>query len=793
MPAILSRLALALVALVLALASPAVATPPGAREVVVPSGSSLPGGDDLTLAALYRVKSFESSSSAQTELWVDPWNGSDTTGTGSYAQPWQSLFKIKDQCFSRSYSRCRVKGQGAVFSSQTLQLTFGASIPGPYAQGETVTWATAGNCLAGTGTVVGAQRNQAAVTTISAVGTEPVVGCVVIGSQSAASGTVADYTDTLVGLPSWVFTAAQLSVSSPAVVTAPGHPFADLDGPFLWHNQTTFPTTTGQVVTEAVTPVYICSSVAATSFQLSTSSACSGRVNTSSAGVGSNQLLPSAIGGPPAGTKALIGTIELNCAQRDRLCTTFEAEFPESPWVIDGGGFYPGSVRATIAGDIYWPGLPAGIYNPAVGGLFTTGSTPAGDLSKGWLGIENGVIQNLALDGIFTLAGGKVVALNVRCAQVRNGKGDRSQAGMANPQYQAHNSCWSATGVHATKPSNLASVLWAVNADGSSNEMGSDQASGGLINPNGRGALRIVTQGTLSADGIAGDTSCTGAPCRTSGIVQPGGDLVTVGFELAVGGITTYGQTIALTGDHQIWRFARMLFHSRGNYTTDDLTSPPWMNYITGVGASGTLKTVFGRESSIRFAGKGKLFNACPIVAPSKMVLDMRGMLVDDLGTYHISLSDCAIGGTTAADAVVRTKLVLEGIYDFEDVTACAGGNCFFYAPSARALGSCGSAATFLDDVCLATGTPNQWRWFQDRSTNSGGSGNGHQWGSPADVALRCQPGEPCYQGATGGEYVVDFSSYFPADAYDDACLPAEVLGAPVCALALLPTHVGAR
>jgi len=782
------------------------------------------GGNGATLGYLYDLQEFMGIDESQftTRLWVDPFYGSDLN-PGTYALPYRSFARFKQRCLLFSHMHCSVKGRGRVFSHETLTVTYAAGDHAVLAVGETVTFASP----AGTATVLAVDRNLVVTTWLS--GTDPLdrtATTTFTGASSGSTGTVTAVADTINGLGNWTIPAASITFATD-IITAAGHSFVTGDGPFEFYNQTTIPTAV-PAITEGVTDVYICTVVAGVTFQLGTTSACGTIFNFSDAGVGTNQIISSLATGSPG----LSDSIQLNCNDEEAICTLFDSEFPESPWMLDGNRYYPNGAIALYSGiagvsDTFWSGIAAGgVYNPATGGLFFAQLAGGVPDNVPWLAVENGIIQNISNDGIATGEGGKAIFLNVKTIGIRNGGptagstngGDRSMVGMTNPQYQAHNSCASMYGINGTTPTNTASVTYWINGDGSSNEMGSDQASGGCLNPNGTGASRVFTQGTLSADGILTDVNCAGTTCNTPIIVAPGGDFVLVGPELRIGGTSlgssggTFG--ISQSGDDERSQIAKTLFNVRSVYAVNDATAPGVIFY--GGGSQGKNKTLLLWESTFRRAGPAEMLRGCPLqgttagTATSTMTLLARNVLLEGFttGDFMANFSNCGVaGGYTVADAVARAKVKFEGIWDIDDNAACGGGlgPCFVYNPNARRIGACGTGATFLDDVCIATdsagnNTPDDnWRWFQDNSFDSGGVGvNGTQWGTTEDLSYRCQSGKDCYhftQAAGGaGAYTLDLRSYFTGNK-GMACSPKGLLpnDARLCSLTLTPTHVGGR
>jgi hypothetical protein len=723
-------------------------------------------GNDWTLAHLQTLEEFQEAISSYPthQMWVDPYLGDDAN-PGSYDAPLRSIRMIKQECLSRPNMRCTVKGKNRAFSPRTLKVTF--ETPGAFVQGEAVetTSPTADGFVVaaeGDNLVLSISTDPTNVWGTTPTAPEPRVNTVIRGIQSGAVARVTAFEDTIVGLHSVLFDASDIAVSSPTVITVNNHGYSNNDGPLVWVNQTTMPTTTGTVVSERSTQLYVCS-VTAHTFELSNSPACiAGRVNVTERGDGYSQLLAYHLD-RPTGPSEIGATIpvEMKCdgSQRHRICSLFESEIPEWPWIIDGGGFYPNEVRSVVRPEL-WPGYESGAtYNPPYGYLFGVGNSNP-DLSQGWLGIQNGTIQNLALDALATTHGGKLVALNVKAKGIRNGTSDRSQVGSPHPNYQAHNSCIQATGTSIV-PGNTGSVAYWINAGGSWNYQGSGAGSGGCINSNREAVLRIITRGTISSDVFPGDTDCAGTYCQSHLIVNPAADLTVIGpMELAMGPLADRNRFHA-SGIGTATQYYKVLFNRLGSYVADDLSAPPFFTFVPL--AAPRVVRLDMNEVTFRSAGSGSIFTFCEAQDGAHRIVTGNNLSIEPTGaTYMALLADCAgtnCGGDcgTVAEAIENSHVSMRGTIERGDDGAEVE---YFVQPNIRSLGSCGTPGTFLGDVCdalTAAGRPTtQWRWFENPASN--------------------------------GTYLVSLKSgAFPEYVTNDSCLPADLLGSQVCALELTP------
>jgi hypothetical protein len=724
-------------------------------------------GDDDTLQKLQLLEQFEGLDAGQFrgQMWVDPYRGNDRNA-GTYEAPLRSLRLIKQECLNHPYMRCTVKGRNRVFSPRTLTITFDSG--DSFVVGERVTTTSP----IATGAVIGAE-SEYLVLSIDTPPTntwgatpsapEPRVDTVIRGATSGATATVTSFEDTIVGLHSVLFDPGDISIGSPTVITVDHHGYSDMDGPFVWLNQTTMPTTTGVQVVEAYTRLYVCDASTNT-FELSTSPECEeGRVGVTSAGEGLNQLVAfHALRSDSDGNISTISAVEMKCDPRDRhrICALFESEFPEAPWIIDGGGFYPGELRALVYPE-WWPGAgTGGTYNPPKGYLMgVSNQTP--DLSQGWLGVQNGTIQNLSMDGLATHHGGKLIALNVKTKSIRNGISDRSQHEMPNPPYQAHNSCIQATGT-ATIPDDTGSVVYWLNGGGSWNYQGSHRGSGGCINVNQRGVLRLISRGTISSDAFPGDRSCDGAPCGSSLVVNPHGDMTAVGpLVLSMGPIAERNRFHG-SGVGTATRYYKVDFDRLGAYPHFDTREPAFFNFVPL--ASAETATLELNEVTFRSAGKGTLFNICEAQEGAVRSITGRNVLFVQAmtPTFNAGIADCAAsfcdgdcGGV--GEAVANTYLSMEGSIRSSGGSSPAS---YFIQPQTLPPGRCGEPGSFQDEICrilVAHDRPaDQWSWFEEDE------------GPPNEI------------------YMVSLrSETFPEFVDGDSCLPADALGTPVCELRL--------
>ncbi len=723
-------------------------------------------GDDHTLGRLHTLTELEGIEPGwfTQQMWVDPYLGDDSN-VGTYAAPFRSIRKIKQECLRQPHHRCTVKGRNRAFSPRTLHVQLDS--PTPFVPGEDVTTEQP----TASGYVVAAEGDHL-VLSITTPGNnvwgaaptmpEPRVGTVIEGYASGARATVLDFEDTIVGLHSVLFAPIDITVGEPSVIHVDGHGYDDGDGPLVWVNQTQMPSTTGFSVSESWTPLYVCD-VTLHTFSLTLTPDCSGvRLGVTDPGHGTSQLI-SYFTRRSIGSELSVGVeIAMGCpaSERDRVCTLFESEFTDAPWIIDGGGYYLSEVRSVVS-PFLWTGLQAGGgYNPPVGYLLGVGhSTP--DLSQGWLAIQNGIVQNLALDALATTNGGKLVALNVKARGIRNGASDRSQTGAPRPPHQAHNSCIQATG-RATDPTKTGAVAYWLNGGGSWNVQGSDKGSGGCLNPNNEAVLRIVTRGEIGSDVFADDVHCQGVPCESSLIVNPMADMTVVGpMTFYVGSGSEEGRFHG-SGIGAATRHYKVDFERRAPYPFADWSTPSFFN----LGPLGAPQTELLEMNEVTFRARERalLLSVCEVQDGATRILEGRNLTVESSGleTLQLMVSDCSgteiCGGDCGGveEAVSNTHLSFGGELEAQGTPL----DRYFLTPAYLDEGACGESDTFLDEVCgiLANrGRPaDQWEWFEDAND-----------GPPEQyvVSLRSE---------TFDEFVAD-----------DSCLPRDVLGAKLCALAL--------
>lgn len=724
-------------------------------------------GDDATLGRLQHLEQFEGLDPERfaDQLFVDPYFGDDRN-PGTYEAPLRSLRAIKRHCLDRPAMRCTVKGLGRVFSPRTLTVQHGSSAR--FVVGEAVTTGAPD----AEGVVVGADGDLLVLSIstpptntwgASPTAPEPRVATVVIGATSGAVATVVDFEDTIVGLHSVLFGPGDVTVASPARIHVAGHGYADGDGPLVWLNETTLPATSDVGLVEGLTRLWVCDATA-DGFALALAPDCGGaRLGVTDAGAGLSQLVAySAFRYASDTGLAANAAISMRCdpSERHRMCSVFESEFPDSPWTIDGGGFYLNELRAVVH-PAAWPGAESGgTYNPPGGHLLGVRQvTP--DLSQGWLGVQNGVVQNIALDAISVMHGGKLVALNVEVHGIRNGTSDRSQEGMPSPPWQAHNSCIQVTGT-STVPDNTGSIGYWINVGDSWSYQGSHIGSGGCVNANKRGVLRILSRGAIHSDAFPGDTACDGGPCRASLIVNPHADVTVVGpLELWMGSLAPRNRFHG-SGTGTATRYYKVHFDRRGVHPTLDPTMPSFFNFVP-LAAPDTTRVELN-EVSFEGAGKGALFGFCE--AQDGSVRSVWGRNVryveSESPTYDAIIADCksqTCDGDCGdvADAVENTYVSIEGV--IEGPNGPPEG-AYYVHPQTFTDGACDEPGTFGDEICRilqADGRPpQQWSWFE------------RDGGAPFDrytVTLR--------------------SEIFPEFVANDTCLPEDVLGAPLCALTL--------
>jgi uncharacterized membrane protein len=416
--------------------------------------------------------------------------------------------------------------------------------------------------------------------------------------------------------------------------------------------------------------------------------------------------------------------MKCSATDRDRICTLFESERPDDPWTLDAGGYYLNEIRARVYPEA-WPGAASGAtYNPAIGYLIGV-ANPNPDLSQGWLGIQNGTIQNLALDALATTHGGKLIALNVTARGIRNGMSDRSQHGMASPAHQAHNSCIQVTGT-AVDAQRTGAVAYWINAGGSWNYQGSHAGSGGCVNVNQRGVLRIISRGEISSDVFPGDGGCMGRPCQSSLIVNPTADLSVVGPLVFSMGPRADANRFSGSGVGRASRFFRVVFHRKGSFDSLIPVLPAFFSFPPQIAPQTSALEL--NEVVFKSAGKGALFNLCEVGRGASRRISGRNVIVEPVGseTYQAVIADCGGTGCSGGDcggvieAIENSNVSMQGILDHP---GSAGLNRYFVQPAIRLLGSCGLPGTFRGDLCSALGAAglplSQWSWFESRGASA--------------------------------------------------------------------------
>jgi hypothetical protein len=819
-------------------------------------GSSVPGlhgtsGDDRTLGFLNTLDRFRGIDSGQfrQQLWYDPLEGDDVTGDGSYAKPFQTLLHMKRYCLNYAFMRCTVKGQNRTFTNRLLTVTYATN--DPLMEGEAFTTThpiagTADDCAASCGTVLVVQGNKVVlrwadtVLTTNVWGTTPTdkqarVGTVITGARSGAVGTVTVLKSTLTGIHSLLFAAADMTVASPTVVTVNSHGHANNDGPFLWANQTTMPTTTGTVVTESVTKLYTCS-VTADTFQLSSSSTCTvARVNVTGAGVGSNQLYAFNMGQTTgADDVSMVGNVLAKCGPRfqSKICILVESERPEWPWRVDMGGFYWEEIRALIEPS-WWPGYDptgggGGNYNTPIGYLFSSGPMASPDANSGFLGIQNGIVSNVSMDCMATGTGGKIIGLNVSCIDIRGGPSDRSMTGGANPSQQAHNSMLQITGAlpDATK---VGGVGWWINNRGFSSSLSGSGAtfSGGAMNTNESGLSRVLSTGTFYLDTVAGDTGCGGGACNNPFAVVPSGEAIFVGPAQWEMGPNQLLNRWMSSGVGQFTGIYKITAIGRKNYAVNDTTIP---YFVAGPPlAAGSTTVLDMNEFTYKHAGFASFASICEaqsggtVLAAASRIITARNLMLEGTdGAYsNLIQADCAaascpdpntgLGAATDCgdgdSGVLNSTILLEGAYDLDDAGT---EDAFFQNISYRPLGivvpnkvACtgGTANSMREKVCqikTAGGKlADDFILFENRSIESGGVGvDGDQFlrNTVTDPFFNCSSSQACWLAADPTSYTVNFKPFKKIESYaNEGCLPADVVGSEICSLTLQARHKGGR
>jgi hypothetical protein len=346
-----------------------------------------------------------------------------------------------------------------------------------------------------------------------------------------------------------------------------------------------------------------------------------------------------------------------------------------------------------------------------------------------------------------------------------------------------HNSCFSSTGDGGT--TDEGGILHAINAAPSNNDSGNFLGSGACINPAEESAMRLIGTGPIAVNGISGDSNCGGHPCWSPVIVAPGGDLVIIGHDLLASQITHSGvmATNAWSIGTPRWRqqWARVFAHLRN----------PSDSYATVIGVSGigsdltqVLREVTARSES---SNRSTFLALCSFANSARGAFSYKGLLIDDID-YWMTASDCGTGFDSDSN-FYQTTMEWEGTYDDDDATY---GTAEWFE-RINDYDSRGAFRTAVNNILANHGEPTtNWKLLETGSFDSGGPGvDGHQWGSPPDPMYRCQSDRECWY-AYSTPYTIDLTTiYGPSP--DDACLPADVIGAPICSFQLEPTHIGAR
>lgn len=756
---------------------------PGKYEVA--PGMTGTSGNEATLAAIYELREFQDAGPFLIRQWVDPYNGSDVaTQNGSYLTPFKSLARLKEQCYTKPHQRCTIKGRNRVLSPLTFVVD-GVVAGDQFQRGEALSWAAG----ASTGTVLDWDGSTNTLVIARLTGTDPDCCAVTfIGTQSGANVTDVSRADTLGGHVTELITAF---TDAGDVVTAPGHYYVNNEGPMrLFSGNNDLPAGLAEA-----TDFFICDVIAGTSFTLDTDSDCSG----ASTAFGASASVTTQITG--FSNTQIINTISMTCTDRDRICTLVESEFGENPATIDSNGFYPVGVSATSAEE-FWGGATANGACPTscfpTGGIFVVGGTLAG----GWLGIQNLTVQNIALDAFSTIANGKLVVLNSPGLNIRNGDSDRSTTTAANPERMSHNSLVTCAGDGGA--SNLGSACYYLNGRGNG-DLGSEIGSGGLINPNEEGAMRVISTGDFSVASITADNNCAGLQCQGSVVVAPNGDVVFLGPTFLGNSVNIFSNLMTSphgesAGPRTRKQIARVIMNNRTNAAGSDIINWAELNAETRfILNEVTMRMPTTAGTSAAFEGCGFCFDEDCVGAGGPATdgaafFTLHNVLVDDVPLWWIG-SDC--GDPVNRDGnsdVTRVTMDWQGYFDDEDA---AGADVNEWQNDVTSFITVNSflttAVTGVNALLTGAGRPTtQWSLFALNSQNSGAGADGIGWTTDT-LGFRCTSGQLCFNaGAVSGAYTVDFTTNYGGDP-DDACLPADVLGAKLCGLQLIPTHIGAR
>jgi hypothetical protein len=155
---------------------------PSAQAQTLVHGVDLNGvGNAETLSYLQSMEEFENlNPKIQSRLWFDPYLGNDSTGTGTYSNPYRSFEKMIALC--RAYTRCTTKGKDRVYSRLTLNMVTSADgtiNEFDFAVGESLTW------TASTGEVLDWDRSLRILVVLRLTGTNPTGGTRITGAGGA--------------------------------------------------------------------------------------------------------------------------------------------------------------------------------------------------------------------------------------------------------------------------------------------------------------------------------------------------------------------------------------------------------------------------------------------------------------------------------------------------------------------------------------------------------------------------------------------------------------------------------
>ena len=425
--------------------------------------------------------------------------------------------------------------------------------------------------------------------------------------------------------------------------------------------------------------------------------------------------------------------IQPQCDDRDRLCVLIESEDPARPARIDGNGFHVTGYDNRTAPGVFGA-------NPDNAVAYANGD---GD---GWVGWQNLPIQNIAADAFSTQSANhaKLIVLNSPARDIRNGTENRTSTIGTNNCYTTHGG----------------GVLVALNGGGSESRVDSSAGSGGCLAPTGNAKFTLIGTGTMRSERVGA--------FPTSTVAATGNDIVVIGHELLG----------ATTGNH-VFAFTSANGPVRVQLARTVLRASPW-NGGAAFAALGGLHGATVRIFESTLHGANDQYGEAIFlgdISANGLDFDARGLLIDDypiwLETQNLTTSLTNVG-----------PLRLEGYYDDEDT---AGGDAaeFFFGASQPAPTTVAEARA--DVTALGA---HKWSLYQRLSRDSNGASPGTAWLDDVEQ-LRCQPSEACW-GAYRDRYTVDLRTIHGDDP-DLSCLPADVLGEPVCAFRLRGRHIGAR